>query len=264
MYKVKLKKSKKAIAMIELIFALVIMGIVLLSAPMLIQQSIRSGNVALQQEAIALAAAHTGVILSMNWDEENANRAAGTSPILDVNRTLLPTVNPLAFNSGEIAGLSGVTGRVSLVGGLNILTPSAVFGRDETNDTESNESDYMDFDDIDDYQNSNLGITVYNNEDTTSDIGDYIDVNLTMETKIVYVEDRPRGDTFTNRSIIVNPIAGTSRINYEKPLLSPSNIKFIHVHLTSNTDIEELNKSIVLEAFSCNIGTYLPQGEAYD
>jgi hypothetical protein len=248
-------KSKPAIAMIELIFALVIMGIVLLSAPMLIQQSIRSGNVALQQEAIAVAASHTGVILSMNWDEENANLSAGTSPILDTNRTLPPAADPLAFNAGALKGLNGVNGRVSLVGGVQILTPSIVFGRDETNDTDTNESDFLDFDDIDDYDNSKLGITVYNNEDTTSDMGDYVDVNLSMKTDITYAEDRPSSNTLNSTSVALG-----SQIN-KNALSSISNIKFIHVHLTSESGIDELNKSIVLEAFSCNIGTYLPQGE---
>ena len=37
-----IKRFKKGIAMIELIFAIVIIGIVLLSTPMLIQQSINS------------------------------------------------------------------------------------------------------------------------------------------------------------------------------------------------------------------------------
>ena len=93
-----IKKSKRAIAMIELIFALVIMGIVLMSSPMLIQQSIRSGNVALQQEAISVAAAHTTVILSMGWDENNSNLEVGVSPILDTNRTSIVPNNPFDFN----------------------------------------------------------------------------------------------------------------------------------------------------------------------
>jgi len=251
-------KSKPAIAMIELIFALVIMGIVLLSSPALIQQSIRSGNVALQQEAIAVAASHTGVILSMNWDEANANLPAGTSPILDANRTLAQ--NPLNFNGATLAGLSGVSGRVSLVGGIETYTPSTTFGTDETNDTDTNESSYIDFDDIDDYHNSNLGITVYNSESTTADIGDYVDVNLSMNTKINYAEDRPIGNLLNSRVITVNTMGGSSRIN-STSVGTPSNIKFIHVVLTSNSGIDELNKTIALDAFSCNIGTYLPQGE---
>ena len=83
-------KTKRAIAMIELIFALVIIGIVLMSAPMLIQQSIKSSNVALQQEAIVTASSQTAIVLSMNWDEKNSKIVAGESPILDANRSFFP------------------------------------------------------------------------------------------------------------------------------------------------------------------------------
>ncbi len=44
---------RNGIAMIELIFALLIMGIVLLSSPMLIQQSIKSSFIGIQQESIS-------------------------------------------------------------------------------------------------------------------------------------------------------------------------------------------------------------------
>jgi len=40
-----------------------------------------------------------------------------------------------------------------------------------------------------------------------------------------------------------------------------TNIKFVKVNLTSESGVKELNKSITLEAFSCNIGTFLPEGE---
>ena len=73
---------KRGIAMIELIFALVIMGIALLSAPMLIQQSIKSSNVALQQESIAALASHTGILLSKYWDEADSNYTTGVAPII--------------------------------------------------------------------------------------------------------------------------------------------------------------------------------------
>ncbi len=58
------REFKSGIAMIELIFALVIMGIVLLPSPMLIQQSIKSSFVALQQESISEVATHTAILLS--------------------------------------------------------------------------------------------------------------------------------------------------------------------------------------------------------
>ncbi|CAA6818507.1 MAG: Unknown protein [uncultured Sulfurovum sp.] len=247
---ISIKKSKPAIAMIELIFALVIIGIVLLSSPMLIQQSIRSSNVALQQEAIAAAAAQTGVILSMNWDEANANLAIGTSPILDTQQT----ITPFNFNAGSIAGLKGVSGRISLVGGSQVYTPSPSFGPDlNSTNSDMNESDFTHFDDVDDYANSNLGITVYNNQDSTADIGDYVDIGLNMHTKVSYRKDAPVNSVLSVQTNIGGQLALTSSV--------PSNIKHIKVALTSKSGVKELDKNISLEAFSCNIGTFEPQGE---
>ena len=250
-------KSKRAIAMIELIFALVIMGIVLMSAPMLIQQSIRSGNVAMQQEAIVAAASQASIILSMHWDENNNSNSA-VAPMLDVNRV------PFDFNDTAVPlGLKNVTGRSSINPAGNTLpaTPASNFGRDETNDTDTNESDFTDFDDVDDYHDSEFNLTVFNSEFTTADIGDYVDTSIIMKTHINYTEDRVNTGTTT-------PLSGTTlnlnnNIN-NTPLGSQSNIKFIRVNLTSkkaiDENISELDKNITFEAFSCNIGTSLPQG----
>lgn len=250
-------KTKRGIAMIELIFALVIMGIVLMSAPMLIQQSIRSNNIALQQEAIAAAASQVAIVLSMHWDENNCSLTVGTSPMLDSNRSVTP--NPFNFNSGNPDGLMGPTSGIRVSGratrdGTNILTPSTTFGMD------FNESNYTSFDDIDDFHGSDLGLTVFNNETTTSDIGDYVDTTLNMNTKINYAEDRPDGNLLDSSDISINISGGMSRIN-STDIGTTSNIKFIHVNLTSTSGEETLDKNISLEAFSCNIGTYLPQGE---
>ena len=246
-----IKKSKPAIAMIELIFALVIIGIVLLSTPMLIQQSIKSSNVALQQEAIAAASAHMGVILSMNWDEENANLAVGTSPILDTNRTGL-ALDPLAFNGGILPGLNGVSGRVTLVSGS--FAHSATLVADFGANKDTNETNATSFDDIDDYDESNLGITVYNTENSSADIGDYVDTQINMYTKVEYVEDRPVSNSLSTTTVNIGSTLQTK-------LTVPSNIKMIYLNLTSTSGVEELDKNISFDAFSCNIGTYLVQGD---
>jgi len=245
-------QHKKAIAMIELIFALVIMGIVLLSAPMLIQQSVRSGNVALQQEAIAAAASQTSIALSMHWDEANSNIPVGESPILRSNRS------PFDFNETDVPrGLVGVDGRNSqTTGTLLDATTLADFGKDETNSSDTNESDYTDFDDVDDYHGSQLGLMIFStSEITTSGIGDYVDVNINMASTINYAEDRTdTGDTtLTGTTINLNNKINSTSIG------GVSNIKFITVNLTSNSGVEELEKNISMEAFSCNIGTYVPQ-----
>lgn len=45
----------------------------------------------------------------------------------------------------------------------------------------------------------------------------------------------------------------------DTPFGAVSNIKYITVNLTSNSNIEELNKNITFKAFSSNIGTFLPE-----
>lgn len=223
-------KSKNAIAMIELIFALVIMGIVLMSAPMLIQQSIKSSNVALQQEAIVAAASQTAIVLSMHWDENNGNIAAGESPILDANRS--------SFHFPP-KGLSGVTGRNTKKGSVTV-SPSTL-------GTDINETTHIDFDDVDDYHNSSFGLMLFNGESTTADIGEYVDTSVVINTTIRYTKED---------NVLVNITTG-----------SFSNIKAIQVRLTSNLDehdvnyTAELEKDITFKAFSCNIGTYAISGK---
>ena len=258
-------KIHSGIAMIELIFALVIMGIVLMSAPMLIQQSIQSGNVALQQEAIVAAASQTQIVLSMPWDENNTD-AVGVSPILDVGR------DPFDFSAiggneplGERGGGGVITGRNFIAGIGQTATPTVVanLGMDITADPNTTEVNFNDFDDIDDYTGSDMNLTVFNGENTTADIGDYIDNNLSIRTLVNYTEDRVNPasaallDTFidANGNIALNNDINTT------PFANPTNIKFINVNLTSNNNgVEELDKNITFQAFSCNIGTTVPQG----
>ena len=222
-------QSKKAIAMIELIFSLVIMGIVLMSAPMLIQQSIKSSNIALQQEAIVAAASQTSIVLSMNWDENNSNTAAGESPILDAN-------------GSSFSGLDGVYGRNTLKDGNVTLIPSTI-------GIDINETVYTDFDDVDDYNDQSFGLMLFNDERSSPDMGDYVDIQVKINTTIRY----------TKEDAVLDDINATLNLF--------SNVKAIKVRLTSNLDkndanyTAELEKDITFQAFSCNIGTYAITGK---
>ena len=259
--KLLLEKSKQGIAMIELIFALVIMGIGLMSAPMLIQQSIKSGNVALQQEAIAAAASHTSMLLSLHWDESNSKFNAGTSPILVTDTEVLPEIQPYLENNlpntdfggfyfdptkpasvgiyaiwknTQRAGLVGVTGRSITDANFSILKPAPIASLDD-DPAETTR------DDIDDYNGKTVGLVVYTPaggtpQNAEAELGDYVDVNLKIKTKVNYA----------NNNFTINTAQST-------------NIKFINVNLTSPLSIDELNKSITMKAFSCNIGTTAPQ-----
>ena len=229
--------------MIELIFALVIMGIVLMSAPMLIQQSIKSSNVALQQEAIVAAASQTSIVLSMHWDENNTDIPVGESPILELNKTTPPSPT-MSIIAGMVphqtvpftfppAGLTAGIYVRTIPEANNTLSPSITLGAD------FNETDYTQFDDVDDYANSTFGLMLFNNENTSSDVGEYVDTNISIATTIDYTQE-------TDVSMSTGGAV--------------SNVKFITVNLTNNQNIPELEKNITMQAFSCNIGTYAIYG----
>jgi len=78
-----IKIKRPAIAMIELIFAIVIMGIVMMSAPMIISTAAKSGYVTIQQEAINEAASQINMIMGYHWDESSSDETF-LDPILSV------------------------------------------------------------------------------------------------------------------------------------------------------------------------------------
>ncbi|NKQ40177.1 MAG: hypothetical protein HF962_01230, partial [Sulfurovum sp.] len=98
-------------------------------------------------------------------------------------------------------------------------------------------------DDIDDFQNLTGSLV-----EITSGTGgvDYIEQEtVNIATAITYADDTADYDQST--------------FSYAPPTSASSgttNIKLITVTLTSTSGAEELNKNIVLQAFSCNIGSF--------
>lgn len=240
-----LKRARAAIAMIELIFAIVIIGLTLMSAPMLISQATTSGYVAIQQESIAAASSQIGLILTRNWDERDSNITQG-SPILT-------TTYATAGNAALVT--TATTTRPGMVLGSSsrpILFTDGTLAAAST----SLQHDANDSDDIDDFNGLNYGLEVFNSETIDTATGDYIDSNITISVVIDYGSDVPSTVTGTATA---NGYADNT-ITFSNPFLSTpagtTNIKLINVNLTTNEVTPELSKSISLSAFSCNIGGY--------
>jgi len=248
------KNFKQGIAMIELIFAIVIIGIVLLSSPMLIQQSINSSFVAMQQEAIAATSSQMATLLSKPWDEKDASNVENAAPIISLQNA----------NASPLRGLDGLNAsdnaRIAIIPDTD--TNASTLGRD-FNETTANAS--TNFDDIDDYNNFTMGINVFNSEETTASTGEYVDVNLTINNSITFADDTPNGSIAwvgggsvdAGNTIFQNQTLGTNGTGTIE-----SNIKFVRVNLTSAnpSSTDELVKDITINAFSCNLGTY-PMGD---
>ncbi|MBD3794901.1 MAG: hypothetical protein IE878_02660 [Epsilonproteobacteria bacterium] len=252
-----LNKFKNGIVMIELIFAIVIIGVTLMSAPMLINQSINSSNIAMQQEAITATASHNGMILTKYWDEAGTVTQDGQSPIL-VTGTIVNeemennSPNPFAFiiDGSNIyrAGMKNIVGRISSIDGNPVAST-----KKENLKSDTNETSVEQYDDVDDF-NDGKGYGV--NEPSASDSttvknGDYLDQNISIATTVKYITDVPT--TFATNTITPNLLNATE-------ITTSSNIKLIETRLRTSSSESELAKNIVLYSFSTNIGSSVPQG----
>jgi hypothetical protein len=222
--------KRPAIAMVELIFAIVIMGIVLMSAPTLISTAASSVSVAQQQEGINEAASRVSMILTYPWDENDANDSC-IPPVLHVT------------NGDTELNENGTSGRRV---GVPIGTNSHTFKCDSTelDATAIGQEVPGTIDDIDDFTGTTINLV----DDLTGAGGkDYIErTTVNIATTISYINDNA---AYSNTSFAYAPggvLAATQT----------SNIKHISVTLTSSSGVKELNKTIILRAFSCNIGGF--------
>ncbi len=224
---------RPAIAMIELIFAIVIIGIVLLSAPQLVSTSTQSGYVAIQQEAINEAATRLNLILGFSWDEANTNE------------TYLP---PVLGATNGVASLdpAGTTGKRA---GTPTQSYRSFFRSDGA---EFNASvigpDGGDLDDMDDFNNVTGLISIENSD------SDYIETStISITSNVTYGSDTLTGGTYTDpggdNEIVYTP-------DFSSTATPSTNIKFISVRLESSSSLSEMDKNITLHAFSANIGAY--------
>jgi len=235
----KAQVKRPAIAMIELIFAIVIIGIVLMSAPMLISTAAKSGYVAIQQEAINEAASRVNMIMGYHWDENSADETV-LDPILRTASTVADLAEA-TYIDGNGTGIRIGTPRESYRsfvrpnGSRAIATASGSLGNDGI------ENDMDDF----------MGTIGLNLEGTGTE-ANYIEKNVTIVTTIAYISDATDTTTY-------NPIGNTINFNpnFTQTSATTTNIKRINTILTSGAaSPEELGKTIILHAFSCNIGGY--------
>ncbi len=168
--------------------ALVIMGIVLLPSPMLIQQSIKSSFVGLQQESISEVATHTAILLSKHWDENDSNVTTGVAPII----TLRGERPDSPFNLGGISDMN-ISGRTSSIDDRNIT--ASPIGAD------IGEVSFALFDDIDDYNGVDLNLSIFNHETTSANEGEYIDQTIVINSRVSFANDRPSGNILAAPSV---------------------------------------------------------------
>jgi len=219
---------KKAIALIELIFAIVIIGITLLAVPNLLSNTTKASNSAITQEAISNGASHLDMIMSQYWDEKCINPNNPILYVVNGDNELIEAKDSLGNNLGIRVGSNKDTPRRFSIT-KQFATTVSNFGLD-INDTQP--------DDIDDFANTTY--TLVNQQTTNVAAGEYKDININIATTINYISDNT---IYSNNIVIFNNPFNTISTK-------STNIKAIKVTITSSND----NKNIILNGFSCNIG----------
>ncbi|WP_442765436.1 type II secretion system protein [Sulfurospirillum cavolei] len=216
---------RSAMSLIELVFTIVIMGIVVMSLPLILTQVQRNDAFAMQQEAILAAKAKIGNILTYEWDHNSYDLTASRSFVLT-------TVSPdteLDCNGTTFRRLGHVNADSRRKCSATGASASAI-GADE--------GDGGNFTDIDDFNGlppTTLVVTAGEDAGTL----DYIfDLNLT--TSINYAED--------NATYSSNGTLNDFTFNPNNAPATPTNIKVISVTVSGG------DQNITLRAFTCNIG----------
>jgi len=218
---------KKAMAMIELVFAIVIIGVAVMSLPLILTQVQNSNSFALRQEVILSIKTKLSYILAYQWDQNTYDVTA------DIERVLNTTNSPSAsaddaFDVNNTIRRKGhvlADNRRRLWDTLTIVpTTKANFG------TIGSPSDIDDFDGKDENK-------------TITALDDFI-YNVTLRTTVDYIIDTlPAGNSYVNNAI-------TFTFNPENNTTNSTNIKMIKVMATATG----LDNPIAMYAFSSNIG----------
>ena len=185
-----------------------------------------------------------GMILTHHWDEGDTNETR-SAPILGTAGNGDPDLDEVLLTglpTGRRAGTPGSSQRTfsDSLGGR--IAASTALG-----------SESGDIDDIDDFiSSSRLALTDYESTDTGE--GDTVDVDITIATSVTYISDVPTSGDYSGAS-------GNTLLSLNDPFnvaaANPtSNIKHVQINLSTAHPNAELDKRIVLNAFSCNIGTY--------
>lgn len=209
-------------SLLELIVAIVVMGIAVMALPLMLTQTQSNLEFAMEQEAILATRTKIGDILTYEWDENSLQN--------DRSAVLVTTGDAelnVEVNTTQRAGHVNADKRRKFF--PNLATSSTVLG-----------ADGGDLDDIDDFHNDVQ--TLFANTEAANTGFDYKFSNLSLMPTVVYVSDAYANYGDNN---ITNFVLGTANAGTQ------TNIKMVEVNATNPA----LNASnFVLRAYSCNIG----------
>ena len=215
---------RSATSMIELVFAIVIMGIAVMSLPLILTQVESNNAFALQQESILAAKAEIGNILTYEWDANSYDSNDSHSFVLTTNGD--SELNPTAGTQRRVGHINADYRRKfsPVARQASAIVPDGILN------------------DVDDFNGASNPLTVTAGEDAGA--LDYV-FNLNLTTRVNYADD--------NATYNISPLNGFA-LNFANAPATPTNIKVISVTVSGG------DQNITLRSFTCNIGesTLLP------
>ncbi len=223
---------RKGISLIELVLAIVVIAISVMSVPMMLQQGVKNDTFSMMQEAILAARTKMGNILSYQWDdnarevdnEEGRLRALdvlGGDPALDRNSTYYPERRiGHVYNDLRRKMMAAVT--YPKVGADNNISALNDFDAQSTKITWS-------------------GVSM------PSDRYDYLDKDLNLTTHIYYVSDRLMSGSDYNDTTLNFVFDPSTKFSITDT--NSTNIKMIELNVTTSS-----YPAFIFRTFSSNLG----------
>ncbi len=214
---------RKAASMLELVIAIVVMGIAVSALPLILTQSQNSNALALQQEAIMATKAKISYILAYEWDANSYDENASVSRVLNTNSSSDASI---AFNAVDESNTRR-KGHVLADKRRRMYD----IGHPKRNTNFGNHG----WSDIDDFNGKDENMSI-------SAIDDYI-FQINLHSDVSYFDDGEM-DTIDYDSNETTFVFDSNRTKN-----NPTNIKMITVQTTGENGI-----NITMRAYASNIG----------
>ena len=225
--------ERKGISLIELVLAIVVIAISVMSVPMMLAQGAKNDSFSMMQEAILAARTKMGNVLSYQWDDNSkeGNNTNGRLRALDVysGDTALDRNNTY-HNERRIGHIYGDLRRK--------MMPTPIY---PSSSVDANITDINDFDAV-------SATLAWSGASTAVDRYDYLDEDLNLTTHVYYISDTPVSGTdynSTTLSFVFDPSTKKSITNNA----DSTSIKMVELEVTSTN-----YQTFMFRTFSCNLG----------
>lgn len=245
---------RHAFTLIEVLLALIIIGITVLTVPMIIQVNAKSTEGSLEQEAVFNASAKLLQTLSFPWDE-NATNAELAGEGADV---LAGVVN--IPQNGDTAPSLDVTLIKDRPGLVSRKTRRDGFGQEVDVSNLGNDNPSVLVQGIDDFNGQ--ASNVLNDKGINSAVIDTAagyKTDYTMTTTVSYVSDQLDTAGGTIDYSTPTPFAGNTFVLSNVPVAGPTNLRMVSISIFGQNG----NLISVLNAYAANIGETKPFKRRY-